>query len=92
MCMEKLVGDPVALTRYSNVQLVDLAGSQGVEILMWLAARGALTGDVSSVHSNYHIPISNTASGLMVMENHSVLARGRLDAVLEASDGRPGHR
>jgi protocatechuate 4,5-dioxygenase beta chain len=58
MCMEKLVGDPVALTRYSNVQLVDLAGSQGVEILMWLAARGALTGDVSSVHSNYHIPIS----------------------------------
>jgi protocatechuate 4,5-dioxygenase beta chain len=92
MCMEKLVGDPVALTRYSNVQLVDLAGSQGVEILMWLAARGALTGDVSSVHSNYHIPISNTAAGLMVMENHSVLARGRLDAELEASDGRPGHR
>jgi protocatechuate 4,5-dioxygenase beta chain len=83
MCMDKLVGDPVALTRYSNVQLVDLAGSQGVEILMWLAARGALTGDVSRVHSNYHIPISNTAAGLMVMENHSVLVRGRRVAELE---------
>jgi protocatechuate 4,5-dioxygenase, beta chain len=76
MCMDKLIGDPLALTRYSNLQLVELAGSQGVEILMWLAARGALTGRVSSVHSNYHIPISNTASGLMVMENHGILARG----------------
>jgi hypothetical protein len=24
---------------------------------------------VSKVHSNYHVPISNTASGLMVLEN-----------------------
>jgi hypothetical protein len=37
---------------------------------MWLTARGALTGRVSSVHSNYHIPISNTAAGLLVLENH----------------------
>jgi protocatechuate 4,5-dioxygenase, beta chain len=82
MCMDKLVGDPLALTRYSNVQLVELAGSQGVEILMWLAARGALTGRVSSVHSNYHIPISNTASGLMVMENRKVLPGRQYSATL----------
>jgi protocatechuate 4,5-dioxygenase, beta chain len=82
MCMDKLVGDPLALTRYSNVQLVELAGSQGVEILMWLAARGALTGRVSSVHSNYHIPISNTASGLMVMENRKVLPGRQHSATL----------
>jgi protocatechuate 4,5-dioxygenase beta chain len=31
--------------------------------------RGALTGRVSKVHSNYHIPISNTASALLVLEN-----------------------
>ncbi len=82
MCMDKLVGDPLALTRYSNAELVELAGSQGVEFLMWLAARGALTGHVSRVHSNYHIPISNTAAGLMVMENQSVLAPRRRDAEL----------
>jgi protocatechuate 4,5-dioxygenase beta chain len=63
------------LTRYSNAQLVELAGSQGVELLMWIAARGALTGRVSSVHSNYHIPISNTAAGLMVMENRATPPR-----------------
>jgi protocatechuate 4,5-dioxygenase, beta chain len=77
MCMDKLVSEPSALTRYSNAQLVDLAGSQGVELLMWMAARGALTGRVSSVHSNYHIPISNTAAGLMVMENRSTGVQGR---------------
>ncbi len=69
MCMSKLVHDPQALTCYSNAQLVELAGSQGVELLMWLAARGALHANASKVHSNYHIPISNTAAGLLVLEN-----------------------
>ncbi len=68
-CMEKLVTDPQALTHYSNRQLVELAGSQGVELLMWLAARGAMHERVSQVHSHYHIPISNTATGLLVLEN-----------------------
>ncbi|SRR5579875_63193 len=67
-CLEKLVHEPEALLRYSNAQLVELAGSQGVEILMWIAARAALRGTVSQVHRNYHIPISNTASGVLVLE------------------------
>jgi protocatechuate 4,5-dioxygenase beta chain len=37
--------------------------------MAWLAARGALTGRVTRVHANYHVPISNTATGLMVLEN-----------------------
>jgi len=37
--------------------------------MTWLAARGALTGDVAKVHSTYHIPISNTAVALMVLAN-----------------------
>lgn len=67
--MEKLVSDPMWATRYSIPDLVELTGTQGVELLMWLTARGALLGDVAKVHSNYHIPISNTASGLMVLES-----------------------
>jgi protocatechuate 4,5-dioxygenase, beta chain len=82
LCMNKLVDEPLELTRYSNRELVELAGSQGVEILMWLAARGALTGQVSCVHSNYHIPISNTAAGLMVMSNRNLLARSQPQAEL----------
>ena len=69
LCMEKLVHDPLALTRYTNRQIIELAGTQGVEILMWIAARGALTRRIAKLHSNYHIPISNTATGLLLLEN-----------------------
>ena len=47
LCMDKLVRDPDALTRYSIPHLVELAGAQGVELLNWMAMRGALTGAVS---------------------------------------------
>jgi protocatechuate 4,5-dioxygenase beta chain len=71
LCLDKLVSDPEVLTRYSTHELVELAGTQGVEVMMWLAARGALGGQVSRVHENYHIPISNTAAGLLVLENRA---------------------
>jgi protocatechuate 4,5-dioxygenase beta chain len=68
--MDSLIGDdPQWATRFSINELVREAGTQGVELLMWLAARGALTGKVSQLHRNYHIPISNTAAGLMLLEN-----------------------
>jgi len=67
--MDSLVDDPGWATQYSTLDLVELAGTQGVEVLMWLVARGALTGKVSKLHSNYHIPISNTASAVMLLEN-----------------------
>ena len=69
MCLEKIVSDPEELTRYSVHDLVELAGAQGVELLNWLVMRGALLGRVSQVHRNYHVPISNTATGLLVLEN-----------------------
>jgi protocatechuate 4,5-dioxygenase beta chain len=68
-CMDKLVGDPEAIARYSIPQLVEQAGAQGVELLNWVAMRGALTGNVSELHRNYHIPISNTAAATMVFDN-----------------------
>ena len=69
MCMEKLIDDPEALTKYSIDDIIKLAGTQGAEIINWLIPRAALTGTVSRVHSNHHIPISNTAAGVLVLEN-----------------------
>ncbi len=66
--MDSLIADPQWATRYSITELVEQVGTQCVELLMWLATRAALPGEVRKVHSNYHIPISNTASGLLVME------------------------
>lgn len=66
--MESLLHDPTWATRFSSLELVEKAGTQGVELLMWLATRAALGRQVRCLHQNYHIPISNTASGLMLME------------------------
>lgn len=66
--MESLVHDPRWATQFSTHQLVEQAGTQGVELIMWLAARAALGDGATLVHRNYHLPISNTASGVMLMQ------------------------
>jgi protocatechuate 4,5-dioxygenase beta chain len=66
--MRSLTENPTWATQFSTHEIVEKAGTQGVELLMWLATRAALPGNVVQLHTNYHIPISNTASGLMLME------------------------
>ena len=70
-CLDQLAGDPLALTRYSTLKIVQEAGTQGVELLNWIAMRGALTGRVGKLHGNYHVPISNTASAVLLLENEA---------------------
>ena len=65
--MRSLVEQPDWATRYSIHELVELTGTQGVELLMWLAARAALGDQARLVHQHYHIPISNTAAGAMAL-------------------------
>jgi protocatechuate 4,5-dioxygenase, beta chain len=69
LCLEKIVADPEALTRYTIHDWVEQSGSQGVEFLNWMAMRGAMTGRVSELNRNYHIPISNTAAATVVYDN-----------------------
>ncbi|MDQ7072058.1 MAG: class III extradiol dioxygenase family protein [Rhodobacterales bacterium] len=68
MCMEKIVTDPESLTKISRRELVRQAGAQGTEFLMWMMMRGALGDKVNPIHQNYHIPISNTGAGTMMLE------------------------
>ncbi len=66
--MDSMVDEPEWATQFSMHELVEKTGTQGIELLMWIATRGALSGPVRKVHSNYHIPISNTATGMMALE------------------------
>jgi protocatechuate 4,5-dioxygenase, beta chain len=66
--MDSLLNEPEWATQFSVRQLVEKTGTQGIELLMWLAARGAVPDRVRKVHSNYHIPISNTAAGMMALQ------------------------
>src|SRR6185437_3369052 len=42
--MDSMTKDPVWATGYSTQELAELAGAQGVELMMWLAARATLLG------------------------------------------------
>jgi len=75
LCLDKILVEPDALTRYSIHELVELSGSQGVEFLNWMAMRGALTGRVSELNRNYHIPVSNTAAATVVYDNQPASQR-----------------
>lgn len=69
--LDSMESNPAWATQFSDTELVQLAGTQGVELLMWLAMRAALTSAgsrVRCVHRRYHIPISNTATGVMALE------------------------
>ena len=69
MCLDKIVSDVEAITKYSTLDIVRHSGAQGVELLTWLVMRGALRGEVTAKHCNYHVPISNTAAAVMLLEN-----------------------
>jgi protocatechuate 4,5-dioxygenase beta chain len=71
-CMDALAARPDDLATYSIPDIVAQAGAQGVELLNWVAMRGALGDGVREVHRNYHIPISNTAAATVVLETQAI--------------------
>jgi len=73
--LNRIVDDVAELCCMSVAELVLMAGAQGVELLNWLVMRGAMTGRVTEKHRNYHVPISNTAGAVMLLENETAMAR-----------------
>jgi protocatechuate 4,5-dioxygenase, beta chain len=69
--LDGLTKDPVALSKIPHIDYVREAGSEGIELVMWLIMRGALNDQVTEVHRHYHVPASNTAVGHLILENHA---------------------
>ena len=67
--LDRLVADPESLARMPHIDYVREAGSEGIELVMWLIMRGALDARVREVHRFYHVPASNTAVGHLILEN-----------------------
>ena len=72
--LDQLIADPAACARTPHIDYVREAGSEGIELVMWLIARGAMA-DVHGgppprvAHRFYHVPASNTAVGHLILEN-----------------------
>jgi protocatechuate 4,5-dioxygenase, beta chain len=68
--LDKLISDPEAQAAVPHIDYVREAGSEGIELVMWLIARGAMSVRQPKVlHRFYHVPASNTAVGHLILEN-----------------------
>jgi protocatechuate 4,5-dioxygenase, beta chain len=73
--LDRLIAEPEELAKVPHMEYVEEAGSEGIELVMWLIARGAMA-DVDGgakptlKHRFYHVPASNTAVGHMILENN----------------------
>jgi protocatechuate 4,5-dioxygenase beta chain len=66
--LDRLTADPEALRQLRHIELLREAGSEGIELVMWLIMRGALGDDPKELHRFYHVPASNTAVGHIVLQ------------------------
>ncbi len=72
--LDRLIDDPAGLSQVPHIDYVREAGSEGIELVMWLIARGAMA-DVAGGqkptlrHRFFHVPASNTAVGHLILEN-----------------------
>ncbi len=67
--LDRFSADPESLTKIQHLEYVREAGSEGIELVMWLIMRGALDIDAKEIYRFYHVPASNTAVGHMILEN-----------------------
>ncbi len=73
--MDTMINDPERQAAVPHIDYVREAGSEGIELVMWLIARGAMSdlngGKKPTVkHRFYHVPASNTAVGHLILENN----------------------
>ena len=73
--LDQLIADPEAAAATPHIDYVREAGSEGIELVMWLIARGAMAdvngGPAPTLrHRFYHVPASNTAVGHVILENN----------------------
>ncbi|HEY0821461.1 MAG TPA: class III extradiol dioxygenase subunit beta [Rhizobacter sp.] len=70
--LDRLIADPEGLAKVPHIDYVREAGSEGIELVMWLIARGAMSAKPPKVaHRFYHVPASNTAVGHLILENQA---------------------
>ena len=65
--LDDLTADPERLRTMRHIEYLREAGSEGIELVMWLVMRGALGPRVRELHRHYHVPASNTAVGHIVL-------------------------
>ncbi len=69
--LDRLTTDPEGLRALAHEDYVREAGSEAIELVMWLIMRGALGEQARELRRFYHVPASNTAVGHIVLQPSS---------------------
>lgn len=65
--LDRIEHDPESLCELTHQTLMERYGAEGIELIMWLVMRGALSGQARRVHRNYYAPMT-TGMGLITLE------------------------
>jgi protocatechuate 4,5-dioxygenase, beta chain len=66
--LDQLESDPGALTALTHHKIMEEAGAEAVELIMWLTMRGALSPNARRIHRHYYAPMT-TGMGLITFED-----------------------
>lgn len=67
--LDGLTQDPEGIAAIQHVEYLREAGSEGIELVMWMVMRGALGDTATERYRHYQVAAaSNTAAGLIVLE------------------------
>jgi hypothetical protein len=64
--LERIVNDPDSLAQLTHQAMMEKFGVEGIELIMWLVMRGALSAGAKQVHRNYYAPMT-TGMGLITL-------------------------
>jgi len=67
--LDDLTANPERLRKLPHIEYVREAGSEGIEMVMWLIMRGALSENAREVYRFNHVPGSNTSVGNIIIED-----------------------
>jgi len=66
--LDRLEDEPEGLLDMPHDEWMERGGAEAVEMMMWLAMRGALTPTVAKIHRNYYLPML-TGMGLTLLQD-----------------------
>lgn len=66
--LDRIERDPESLTTLTHQTLMERFGVEGIELIMWLVMRGAMSGQSRRIHRHYYAPMT-TGMGLVTLED-----------------------
>jgi len=65
--LDRIERDPESLTNITHQELMNRFGVEGIELIMWLVMRGAMSPKARRIHRNYYAPMT-TGMGMITLE------------------------